>query len=253
MIKDIEGLAPCVSVSLVRNEVLLRDQFNAGQMRWQTLAEYGIADGTTLGFVKSELHRSRSIHIVLRLLDGDREVLPINIDAEAKRTDLERCICEKEGLDSAEHAVSITLPSGELLRHGTTLAESGIDDGSTLGVRIEIVPRLVNREKLRDITNLMHMSPRRRSAVTHFRSANSPPLKGALPEFRASSPERPNYLSASYSQQFSGSPSSTLERIADMSEKTPTRKMRSTIDQTPAACQQKKYQQVKAAKALKRL
>lgn len=163
-IRDKIGLAPgCTEAPqvslLLAEQFLLRDEFNIHELRWKSLAEYGIQEGETLQMVQ-RTSLCGPINLVVRLLDVDGgfiedEYLPLDIDAEATLANLQELICEIEELERDDWILSVSL-RGQLLGgtnnlaelHEKSLANHGLEEGMTLGLR------LWWRERpLRDITN----------------------------------------------------------------------------------------------------
>jgi hypothetical protein len=136
------------SWSLVHGDRCLMDEFNLGESRWKSLIEYGIEDGTTLGFVQHGSPSDRLLNIVIRLASEDHGfpddvILPFSIASETSLSELERQIFQKVNLSSEKWVLHMSfngspLPAivnvAEPLR--TSLAEHYIE-GSTWGLKIE--------------------------------------------------------------------------------------------------------------------
>lgn len=272
VVRDARGLAPgcreAPHVSLILAEHLLRDEFNIHELRWKSLAEYGIEEGATLRMVQ-QMSVCGPINLVVRLLDADGgfvegEYLPIEIDAEATLADLQELICEIEGLRRDDWILSVSL-RGELLG-GTrnlagldekSLAKHGLEEGMTLGLRLRYQER-----PLRDITNL-DSSVQKRCEYQKFRSRawRQVPLTqrhaldiqqspSSTPQ-HARSPCSPMDLDRSPGHCAQNTGSRCIQIPLD-DVQTPT-KSRLAIEQVRTPCKTKRSKQSKVSSSLKRL
>eukprot|EP00930_Biecheleria_cincta_P046230 TRINITY_DN31885_c0_g1_i2.p1 TRINITY_DN31885_c0_g1~~TRINITY_DN31885_c0_g1_i2.p1 ORF type:complete len:286 (+),score=46.56 TRINITY_DN31885_c0_g1_i2:170-1027(+) len=254
VIRDKIGLAlGCTAhpyVSLILGGLLLRDEFNINELRWKSLAEYGIQEGAMLGMVQLA-SLCGPINLVVRLLDADGgfvdgEYLPIEIDAGANLADLKVLICETEGLTPDDWKLSVSL-HGELLGtenladlKETSLAEHGLEEGMTLGLR------LWYRERpFKDLSNLVNSSVQQRREYRKFRSrtCRTPALRHSV-DFEQSPASTPQHAVSPCSRM-------DLDKAWD-DVQTPT-KLRLAIEQVRTPCKTKRSKQSKVSSSLKRL
>lgn len=249
-LRSIISRAEASTFSLVLGEQLLRDEFNTEGSRWKHLAEYGIVHGATLGLIQQAQRCEGAITIAAQPLSGG-SIAPIEIDAAATLEELEAIIREREGL-SPDARLSLSLLgkdfkpigveiSSAALGRGRSLAEHGIESGTSLGWRARGIA-------LSDITNFNGNAIFVKSAVQPTSPSNTgQPFLG----IGRGSPDRHCI-----------SPDSALERNSPWQRTldnesywqcTPVRNARPVVEHTPLACKERRTRELKRNKMLKRL
>lgn len=246
-------------VSLIYREDCLRDEFNMNESRWMSLAEYGIQDGTLLGMVQ-QASLCGPINLVLRLLDADGELidgeyLPIEIDAGATLADLKVLVCEIEGLALDNWKLSVSLGTGKNLAwlNETSLAQHGLEEGTTLGLRL-----CYRRRVLSDLTNVECYSAQQPCEYRKFRSRKcrkAPPALRHSLDFEQSPSSTPQHaLSSPFTgMDLDNSPCHRTQNTQGLDGVQTPKKLRLAAEQVQTPCKTKRPKQSKVSSSLKRL
>jgi len=231
-------------------------------MRWKSLREYGIDDGSTLGMITQPRLADGVVAIAVQKSSGG-DPWPIEIDARATLDDLKAIICAEEGLawqtfgdpplflgyQSTDRQTWQTMSIGVLsqdpsqngiglgISSDRSLAEHGIEEGTTLGYKLARPPlgdvtheqNLPNSQSVDNVVDAPHVERSNGAALTIDRLEL--PLMAHSDEFQQS----------------------TDHDIAFAQPNTPPKRARKDLSLMPSVCKDSKSRELRAKKTLKRL
>jgi len=246
-IVEAEGLTNDLSVSLLLGATCVRDEFILDEMRWKSLREYGIDDGSTLGMI-TQPRLADAVVVIALQKSSDGDLWPIEIDTGKTLDDLKAIICAKEGLTwQTFDAIKMSIrqePSQNGIRCGISsdrsLADHGIEEGTTLVYKLARPPlsevtNSANSQSVPTLQNLANVAEAplvvRSNDVALTADRHEPPLIAHSDDF----------------QQH------TDDDSAFAQPQTPPPRTKIELSRMPSVCKESRSRELRAKKMLKRL